>query len=127
MTEDESKILKRIVWDYDISPKDIFLVIKGKKEKAGHFDFDKIFIRLLERTDWYSILDLVGIEKIKERLTPEIIERLRYPELKIKYERLRKILHGETVPFAEWGPEFSEKIKYKLFSNRWYSSEQTLF
>jgi len=78
---------------------------------------------LLERSDWYSILDLVEIEKIKEQLTPEIIERLRFPDLKIKYERIRKILHKETVLFTEWGPEFSEKIKYKLFSNRWYSSK----
>ena len=85
-------------------------------------DFEKLFIRMLEKLNWYDLLYLLGAARIKKELTMERIEKIHNPSLRNNYTRLPKILHGETVPFTKWGPEFSEKVKDSLFSNRWYST-----
>ena len=115
-------IIEKILWDYHIPAENVYLVICGKKATCAHWDFDAIFIRLLERLNWYDLLHVFGLNKIKEELTAERIAKLYNPELKNHYERLQRILHGKPVPFTKWGPEFSEKIKDSLFSNRWYSA-----
>ncbi|MBW1959585.1 MAG: hypothetical protein JRI63_13865 [Deltaproteobacteria bacterium] len=121
LTHKERQCLKRINWDYNISEEDIYDVITGKKKHAGHWDYDKILIRMLERLRWYDLLDIIGPETLKEKLHPEILGKIRFPEKKKKYERLGKILRGEAVSFTKWSPEYREEIKDSLFSNRWYS------
>jgi len=49
---------------------------------CAHWDFDAIFIRLLERLNWYELLHVFGLNKIKEELTEERIAKLYNPELK---------------------------------------------
>ncbi|MFQ6609501.1 MAG: hypothetical protein ACE5D7_01745 [Fidelibacterota bacterium] len=122
MNSEELKLIKRINWDYNINPEDIYRVIKGEKTQAGHWDFNHIFIRCLERLSWYELLEIVGLKTIKQYLTKSIIEKIRFPEMRSKYERLRKILHNETVSYAKWGPEYREQIRNTLFSKRWYSA-----
>jgi len=116
------RIINRLLWDYTISPEDVYEVIQGRKASCAHWDFDTIFLRMLERLGWYDLLHVPGADKIKSSLTPEIIEKIYLPERRKHYERLRKILHGESVSFTKWGPEFSKKIRNSLFSNRWYST-----
>ena len=74
---------------------------------------------MLEKLNWYGLLYLLGAPRIK-KLTIARIEKIHNPSIRNHYARLRKILHGETVPFTKWGPEFSKKVKDSLFSNRWY-------
>ena len=122
LTDEQYRCLKRINWDYAISVEDIYAVIKGEKSHAGHWDFDHLLVRMLERLGWYDLLDLLGRETIQEKLVPEILRQIRSPEKREKYERLGKILRGEPVSFTKWGPEYREKVRHTLFSNRWYSA-----
>ena len=115
-------IIQKLLWDYDISTEEVVQVIQGEKQKCIHWDFEKLFIRMLEKLNWYDLLYLLGATRIKKELTIARIEKIHNPSLRNHYARLRKILHGETVPFTKWGPEFSEKVKDSLFSNRWYST-----
>ncbi len=122
LTDEKYRLLKRLNWDYIISEEDIFALISGERSHAGHWDFDHLFVRMLERLSWYDLLNLLGEETLREKLTAEIIQQIRFIELRKKYERLRKILQGEPVSFTKWGPEYRHQVRDTLFSNRWYST-----
>jgi hypothetical protein len=120
------KLLKPILWDYQVDPYEFFLAAAGEKSRAGGFDQEKARIRMLERLSWYDLIRLFGIEGLKNLLTREIISKLRIRELREKYEFARKVLHGETVSYTGWSPEYREKIKHTLLSNRWYRAQQRI-
>lgn len=82
-----------------------------------------IFIRMLERLNWYDLLFIFGPEKLKTNLTKDRIAKIHHKELRNHFEKLRKILQGESISFTKWGPQFSKEIKNSLFSNRWYNTK----
>ena len=120
-------ILKKITWDYNVEPYDLYLVLMGEKKTAGPFTLEKIFLRMLERLFWYDLLDIVGIDFIKNNLSKKTIEKIRFRDLKEKYELVRKILHGEALSFSGWSAEYRQKIEPTLLSNRWYRTGKVLF
>ena len=122
MDKRTGKIINRLLWDYTIDPEDVLSVIQGDKKKCAHWDYEKILLRMLERLSWYDLLFILGKQKIKKDLTLSIISKIHTKDQKKKYEFLHRILHQKPVSFTEWGPEFSERIRNTLFSNRWYST-----
>ena len=109
-----------IIWDYDVDPDELFEVITGKREKSGPFDAERIFVRMLERLSWYELIELLGLEFIKNHLSKDVIRKIRFKALRGRYETIRKILSGDPLSFSGWDHEYREKIKYTLLSNRWY-------
>jgi len=122
LSEDTYRILKRLTWDYEIPPEDVYAVINREKDHAGHWDFEHLFIRMLEQLSWYELLDLLGKEALTEYLNRDAISKVRLASLREKYERLRNILRGNPVSFTKWGPEYRDEVRDTLFSNRWYST-----
>ena len=116
------KILSKILWDYTISHEAVYDLIQGRHSVCAHWDFDAVFVRMLERLSWYELLYVLGQDRIKEKLDEKIILKIYNPGLRKRYERLRKILQGEPLSFTKWGPQFSEEIQDSLFSSRWYST-----
>lgn len=112
--------LRGIIWDYDVDPDELFEVITGKREKSGPFDAERIFVRMLERLSWYELIELLGLEFIKNHLSEDVIRKIRFKALRGRYETIRKVLSGDPLSFSGWDPEYREKIKYTLLSNRWY-------
>ena len=112
--------LRGIIWDYDVDPDELFEVITGKREKSGPFDAERIFVRMLERLSWYELIELLGLEFIKNHLSKDVIRKIRFKALRGRYETIRKILSGDPLSFSGWDHEYREKIKYTLLSNRWY-------
>lgn len=129
MTRDRKlieRVLKPILWDYDVEAYAFFLTAAGEREAAGCFDQERARIRMLERLSWYDLVRLFGIEGLGSMLTHELIAKLRHGEMREKYEFARKILQGEAVSFTGWSPEYREKTKHTLLSNRWYRARQGL-
>jgi hypothetical protein len=120
------KLLKPILWDYQIDPYVFYQTAMGERIRAGGFDQEKAQIRMLERLSWYDLIRLFGLEGLKKLLTRETISKLRIRELREKYEFARKVLHGESVSYTGWSPEYREKIKHTLLSNRWYRAQQRI-
>lgn len=112
--------LRGIIWDYDVDPDELFEVIIGKREKSGPFDAERIFVRMLERLSWYELIELLGLEFIKNHLSKDVIRKIRFKALRGRYETIRKVLSGDPLSFSGWDHEYREKIKYTLLSNRWY-------
>ncbi|MBN1561494.1 hypothetical protein JW998_14680 [candidate division KSB1 bacterium] len=63
------KILQPVLWDYDINSLDFYHVAVGALERVASFDQQRAFIRILERLGWYDILELFGIQFVKEHLS----------------------------------------------------------
>lgn len=123
MTEEIKNILKKIVWDYEISPKDIYLCLKDKIEKAGFYDKTALIIKMLENLSWYEIIEVIGFEEIKRYLTKENVNKI-YPKgLRDKYAILRKLLYRETISSSGWDSKDNGVHRYPLLSNRWYCSK----
>jgi len=112
--------LRGIIWDYDVDPDELFEVITGKREKSGPFDAERIFVRMLERLSWYELIELLGLEFIKNHLSKDVIRKIRFKALRGRYETIRKVLSGDPLSFSGWDHEYREKIKHTLLSNRWY-------
>jgi hypothetical protein len=127
-TDKESirRIMKHIVWDYDIDPYELYEVVTRKREKAGHFDVERVFIRMLERLSWYDLLDLLGVDALRGLLSHETVSKIRLGDVREKYEYVGKILQGKAVPFSGWDPESREKIRGTLLSHRWYRAREAL-
>lgn len=121
--KDISSIMRLIIWDYDIEPYELYRVVTGERERAGQFDRERVFLRMLERLSWYDLINILGLDFIKRNLTKDIITKIRNNDLKERYEFIRKVLQGEAVSFSGWDPEYREKIRHTLLSNRWYSPQ----
>lgn len=91
------KLLNQVLWDYNISAKDIDAVLTGRKESAGHYNREKIFRKLLESYSWFTILQLIPPHDVKLLLTNQVINKLRSQSLRNKYEFVRERLH-QIIP-----------------------------
>ncbi len=124
--EEKYKKLKGIFWDYDTEKLPLDKIIIRQYGFIDNYVFNLILSRMLERLNWYDLLDILSLQNVREFLTKETIDRLHFAELRDKYEFIRKVLSGENISFTGWGDEYYKKIKHTLFSNRWYSTKQTL-
>jgi len=120
------RILKPLIWDYQLDAGTFYLVSIGRKVLAG-LSQQQALLRIFERLNWYNILDLYDVAFLKEQLTPELIGKIRFPETRKKYEIIRKLLFGEPVSFAGWSAETRQRAQDTVLSDRWYCSQQALF
>jgi hypothetical protein len=96
-TAERIKILNQILWDYTISVEDIDAVLRGDLKQAGHYNQEMIFLKILESYSWFTILQLFNPNQIKYLLTNQVINKLRSPSLRRKYEFVQKRLQ-QIIP-----------------------------
>lgn len=94
---ERNKLLDQIIWDYNVSTKDIDAVLLGEKERVGHFNQEIIFQKLLESYSWFTIIQMLPPDYIKTLLNNRVISKLRSPSLRQKYEFVQKRLH-QIIP-----------------------------
>lgn len=90
---ERNKLLDQIIWDYNVSTKDINAVLLGEKERVGHFNREIIFQKLLESYSWFTIVQMLPPDYIKTLLNNQVVSKLRSPALRQKYEFVQKRLH----------------------------------
>ncbi len=97
--QEKNRLLKQVLWDYNITPEELEAVLKGEKSMAGHFNKEKIFQKLIESYSWYTVIQFFTTNELQALLTVDIIKNLRSPSLRKKYEFVRKRLL-EIIPVA---------------------------
>jgi hypothetical protein len=122
INEEKYRVLKSIFGDYNVKLLPLEKIVERDLNSIDSYELKLIIKRMLERLNWYELLDILGLDLIKKFLTTEIIGSLRNKELKDRYERIRRILFNEPLPFTGWDPEYREKIKSTLLSYRWNRS-----
>jgi len=96
-TTEKNKILKQILWDYEISTKDIEAVLKGEIKLAGHYSREMIFQKLIESYSWFTIIKMFTPNEIQDLLTDKTISKLRSSSLRQNYEFVQKRL-SQIIP-----------------------------
>jgi len=91
------KVLKSVMWDYSISSNDMEKLLDGKIDKAGHYTREKLFVKMLTGLPWYTIIQLLPAENVKELLTDEVIAALWPKSVQKQYKYVRKRLQ-EALP-----------------------------
>jgi hypothetical protein len=91
------KILQSLMWDYSIPISDIERLLDGKIERAGHYNREKLFAKMLEGLPWYTIIRLFPMESIRKMLTDEVIGSLWPKSVQQQYKYVRKRLQ-EIIP-----------------------------
>lgn len=120
--EEINKKIKSAFWDYNIDPDDIYLIALDKKIAGGIFSKEKILVRLIERLSWYELIDLFGKDYFKVNLNKQLINKIRNPGIRQRYEYIRQLLQGEVVSSAGWSDQNRKRLKASILSDRWYSS-----
>ncbi|HEY9125383.1 MAG TPA: hypothetical protein VIO15_13660 [Bacteroidales bacterium] len=85
-------IYRQIMWDYNISPQEIDAVLSGNSVKAGHYTKQTIFIKLLENLPWFTLVRLFSVTELKQMLTDEVIDKLRFKSLRGQYKYVQQRL-----------------------------------
>jgi len=117
------KILRLIMWDYHIEALDIYYCLSGTNEYAGFYTKTELLIKAFNNLNYTQLISLFDLNEIKQVLTNEFIQKLRFEDIKLKYEILRKILYRETLPPSKWDNRANKFPQYTILSNRWYSSQ----
>ncbi len=115
------KVLHGTVWDYKLDPYDLYLIAVGKKEPMGWFNKEWALARFCSTLSWYQMLDVFGPDYLRENLTFDVIKRLWPKDMRERYELIRAILHGETVPNSGWSTENQKRLKATALSYRRYN------
>ncbi|MCL2181320.1 MAG: hypothetical protein FWB83_09345 [Treponema sp.] len=127
LTNDEKlRLMRNLNWDYLDKHEDMLEVIEGRLKTSGAFTRDKLFVRSLERLPWHYVVALWGVETIKELYTPEIAGRIWPKGRRYHFDFALAVLRREPLPPSRWGDEHYKQMWRPVFSNRWYSAEQSV-
>jgi hypothetical protein len=108
---DKHDILKKLMplcSDYPIGPDDVYDLFTGKVLKVGTINRKGLLILMFEWLEWDDLLGLLGLDGIKQILTPEFILMLDSEYNRNRYKNIRKILHGDAGFLAWW--DFDKKL-----------------
>lgn len=123
---DANALIRSVVWDYDYPAEDLLALARGEVASCGHLDRTALLVRVLERLPWYSVLAIVGLDEARRILDAGLHRRLRHRDMREKYERVRAILRGETLPPSGWDPEGRGAGAFPVLSHRWYGHRARL-
>ncbi len=107
------------MWDYDITPEEVDKLIRGETDRAGHYNKEKLLLKIFNNLTWYDIIKIVPINEISAILSDDFIKKLRFTEIQNRYARIQKILRRETLSPAKHYFETLKRNPYSVLSHRW--------
>ena len=96
---ERQKLLRQILWDYNIPEEDIESALKDENKTARHYNREMLFLKIIESYPWFTVIQLFNPTEIKDLLTSQVISKLRSPSLRQKYEFVQKRLQ-QIIPSA---------------------------
>ena len=96
ITPEIRALLKRVVWDYAVDEDELCSIFEGKTSSFS-LNKDKLSARLLLSTKWYTLLDLFGIEGVKDLLTDEAIQWIWIKDVRERFIYVRSVLNGRKT------------------------------
>ena len=85
--------LKRLMWDYSIDEDTLERIFEGKASTFS-LNKEKLYSRLLLSTQWYRLLDSLGVNGLKEILTDQVINAIWIKDIREKFMYAKNALHG---------------------------------
>jgi len=90
--KDLAAALKKAVWDYNISSKELFDILLGRKATFT-FNQSKLLARLLVSVDWYALVDTLGTKRLKTMITDEVLSHVWNQDARKRLIFAREILN----------------------------------
>lgn len=87
--EEKFDLLRRLMWDYNITPEECLEVLEGTRTKAGHYTDETLFRKLIESYPWFTVLKLLSKERILQLMSDQTIHSIRNKSLISRYEFIR--------------------------------------
>jgi len=75
-------IIQSAFWDYKFPTDELMSVLLGRQEKIGHFDREKLFLRMLNYLNWYDFIQIVNPQDMTEVINENFLEKVSNPDLK---------------------------------------------
>ena len=94
------ELLVKAFWDKNVDIEYILNLLEGGAESVPG-DRINLYHRLLTTYDWYTLLKLIPIDRLKnEALSEAVLNHLFPDELRKKYKYAQRILSGKAVPLS---------------------------
>jgi len=84
--------LTELFWDYQFREEDLQALLNGEIERVGHLDRNQLYLRMLLTLGWYQIMSILPKSRLKEALSEQVIENIRYKDLREKYYFAKRLL-----------------------------------
>jgi len=84
--------LKDLFWDYCFNEDELRALLNGDIDKVGHLDRSALYVRILTSMGWYQIIELITLQKLGEALSEQVLDKIRFKDLREKYYFARKLL-----------------------------------
>jgi hypothetical protein len=91
------KILRSVMWDYNIPESEIEKLLDGKIDKAGHYTRETLFAKMLTSLSWYTIIRLIPAADVKKLLSDKVIEQIWPRSVQKQYRYVKQRLQ-EALP-----------------------------
>lgn len=118
--EKKLELIKRMYWDYIVSPSQILDKIEGREPWADERERDRTFVRTFETLKWHETVAVWSIDQCMECLDNKEIEKSIRRQQRARFGYLRDFLHGKPVSPPEQNFECYKRIVPLLVSDRWY-------
>jgi len=97
---EKEKILKRLFWDVETGNLDIDKLLAGDTNHLNSVEEQNIYRRLVMSCDWYTLLKILPLFKIKMILQSPIVEGLYPKDLEKRFKYARDVLSRKDISSA---------------------------
>jgi len=84
----------QIYWDAEVEPDQIRRLLHGEIDRVGHIDRINLYRRLLMTYDWYTLLNLIPSDRLREALSEPVLKGIHPASLRDRYLYARNVLFG---------------------------------
>jgi hypothetical protein len=90
--EKKEELLSKLYWDRDVKTDHLYHLLYDEVGETGNIEKINLYCRLLTTYDWYTVMKLLPVTKIKKALSDEVINRLYPKDLKDRFLYARDVL-----------------------------------
>ena len=81
-------------WDVELDAEQLGRLLRGEIERIGHIDRVSLYRRLLMTYDWYTLLNLIPPDRLREALGEPVLKGIHPASLRDRYLYARNVLFG---------------------------------
>lgn len=96
--EEKKKYLKKAFWDREICGDDLLAILEKRMETSHDVTLAKLYVRLMETYNWYTILKLISFNQRIEIISEEFTNKIWNKPLRTRFEYARRLLSNKTLP-----------------------------
>ncbi|TAF74493.1 MAG: hypothetical protein EAZ53_08905 [Bacteroidetes bacterium] len=90
--EEKKKYLKKAFWDRQISGDELLAILEKRMEASHDVTLPKLYVRLLETYNWYTILNLISYDQRIEIVSEKFTNKIWNKPIRTRFEYARRLL-----------------------------------